>query len=294
MLNSTKLIAVLIAGLLLHGKLCAETIGVFTDSQAGPLQFAAGDVETALKARGYTVERPPLASLTAYANSKVVIALTSTAAVKTVLGNQGGVAPGALGEQAYQLQTTNQAKLSYWVLAGDLNGAMYGGLQVAENIQANGFSGTYTETVVPRILRRGAKLNLSMDQRLPTYAGNQLHTSSAFSIAAVWDMSFWQEWIDQQARNRMNLLTFWVHNPVPALVTVPEFEQATLPYLMGTAQYPVIGGEQLTISKRIDFWKEVMRYAKDRGFEFYFFNWKSIYFIRCCCPCYFSRLHPLR
>ena len=31
--------------------------------------------------------------------------------------------------------------MSYWVLGGDDNGAMYGGLQIAENINFNGFTG---------------------------------------------------------------------------------------------------------------------------------------------------------
>jgi len=35
------------------------------------------------------------------------------------------------------LRTTSKPQKAYWVLEGDANGAMYGGLQIAENIQFN-------------------------------------------------------------------------------------------------------------------------------------------------------------
>jgi len=41
------------------------------------------------------------------------------------------------------LRTTSKPQKAYWVLGGDANGAMYGGLQIAENIQFNKFEGTY-------------------------------------------------------------------------------------------------------------------------------------------------------
>ena len=42
-------------------------------------------------------------------------------------------------------------------------------------------------------------------------------------------MTFWKTWIDQQARNRYNVLSVWVHHPFPALVIVPEYPNASLP-----------------------------------------------------------------
>lgn len=275
----------LFLGLCLHGLLLAqETVGVFADATIPQIEFAAGDVHAALKAKGFTVETLPLASLSAgYVNKKVVIALATDAAVKALLAGQGGTAPGPLGEQAYSLQTTTQGQRSYWVLGGDSNGAMYGGLQVAENIQINGFSGTYSEQVSPHILKRGAKLNVPLDARLPTYSGN-FSQSSALAVQSAWNMSFWKEWIDQQARNRYNLMTIWLNNPFPALVTVPGYEAATLPYIIGPAGTN-FEDKTLTINQRIVFWKEVMQYARRRGFSFYFFNWTV-------CPDYASTVYP--
>ncbi len=52
------------------------------------------------------------------------------------------------------LRTTSKPQKAYWVLEGDANGAMYGGLQIAENIQFNKFEGTYNNEESPAILKK--------------------------------------------------------------------------------------------------------------------------------------------
>lgn len=285
-----KLLSILAVALLAQGIARAETVGIFADTTTGQIQFAVGDVKTALQARGFSVETLPLSSLsTSYAKKKIVIALATSTAAAKVLTAQGAALPTALGEQAYALATTKKPSISYWALGGDANGAMYGGLQLAENLQFYGFDKTYDNQVSPGILRRGAKLNLAFDKRLPTYAGSRridlksdynFHTSGSASIKAVWDMSFWTEWIDEQARNRYNVLSVWVHNPFPALVRVPGYEKATLPYILGDTP-DFREDKNLTLEKRIAFWRGVIKYAHERGFTFYFFNWNV-------CPDYAS------
>jgi Putative Ig domain len=260
-----------------HSATSAENIRVYADigTVDGPVRFAVGDVITALQAKGFVVEVRALSALSA-ANTekKVVIALASDTAVTAVLAAQGGQVPTGLGEQAYELSTTATSGNSFWVIAGDPPGAMYGGLQLAEELAISGFSTAQAKRVSPNILRRGTKLNMSLDRRLPTYAGGSANetTSIGRSIKQAWDMGFWTEWIDQQARNRYNVLTVWNHNPFPALVTVPGWEKATIPYVEGVDD-DFKEDRTLTIEKRQQFWKDVMRYAKSRGFDFYFFNW---------------------
>jgi hypothetical protein len=92
--------------------------------------------DLALESKNFTVEMAPLASLVeGYANKKVVIALASNVEVSKVLAAQGGSLPLGLGGQAYGLRTTRRPQQSYWALGGDATGAMYGGLQLAENIR---------------------------------------------------------------------------------------------------------------------------------------------------------------
>ncbi len=152
--------------------LFAETVGVFYDSSVEQIKFAAGDVKTALEGKGHTVEMLALSTLdAAYANKKVVIALTSDNATTSILTAQGGVLPSTLGEQAYALRTTSNPQTSYWVLGGDATGAMYGAFQVTENITFDGYTGTYNLQETPYVMNRGMKLNLPLDKRIPTYGG---------------------------------------------------------------------------------------------------------------------------
>jgi hypothetical protein len=277
----TQLIVIFAANFLLPAALFAETVGLFIDKAIPQSVFAAGDVKKSLVAQGFTVEELSLAELSAeYKNKKIVLAHADNAAIKNALVAQGAAAPDVLGEQAYALRTTNQSSMSYWAIGGDQNGVMYGGLQLAENIQFYGFTRTYNEQVAPHILRRGAKLNLGFDHRTPTYSGYGNHTSEILAMKYVWDMKFWTEWIDEQTRNRHNVLSVWVHNPFPALVSVPGYEDATLPYIE-TRDPAFPEDKNLTLNNRITFWKNVINYAHQRGFVFYFFNWNV-------CPDYVS------
>jgi alpha-glucuronidase len=167
-----RLLAVCIMALAIPAMVFSETVGVFFDSNVAQIKFAAGDVKAALESKGFTVEMLPLTSLSAgYAKKKVVIALSSNAVVKKLLISEGGTIPANLGEQAYALRTTKKEKHSYWVLGGDINGAMYGGFQIAENISQDGFTETFNNEETPYLLARGMKLNLPLDKRIPTYIG---------------------------------------------------------------------------------------------------------------------------
>jgi hypothetical protein len=250
--------------------LFAEKVGVFFDSKVPQISFAAGDIKTALESKGFIAEMLDLSKLkSGYSNKKVVIALASNNELTKLFAAEGGATPSGLGEQSYALRTTTKSQTSYWVLGGDVNGSMYGALQVAENITFEGFPGNYNETVSPNILERGAKLNMPLDRRLPTYSGKFNATSSKKAIPHVWDMKFWETWIDEQARNRFNILSVWVHHPFPALVKVPGYEKACLPNIEGFDGYV----NNLNLEQRIAFWKQVMTYAHSRGFKFYFFCW---------------------
>ena len=249
----------------------AETVRLYFDPATPQIAFAAGDIKAALEMQKHTVQTYELTVLAqAGAGRKVVLALASDKAVASLLAAHGGKAAAGLGEQAYALRTTSKPDLSCWVLGGDVNGAMYGGLQLAEYIAHDGFPGTHDTQVSPDFVQRGVKLNLPMDRRVPTYSGYMGNTSTQHAVQNVWDMKFWETWLDQQARNRYNVLSVWVHHPFPALVKVPGYEKACLPGIEGFFGY---ADPSLTIEKRIAFWRQVMTYAHNRGFSFYFFCW---------------------
>jgi len=267
---SLRFIAFFIIAFSIQINVFAEKVGVFYDNTAEQMKFAATDVQTALLAKGYTVEMLPLLSLSnSYDSKKVVITLVSDEKVTGIFAGQGGYVPSGLGEQAYALRTTTKGQISFWVLGGDINGAMYGGFQIAENISKDGLSGRYNNQESPFMLNRGMKLNMPLDRRIPTYVGGWSSNSAKQAIPHVWDITFWKKLIDQQARNRYNLLSVWVHHPFPALVKLEEYPNACLDRIEGFDGFV----KEMNHEQRVAFWREVMQYAHSRGMKFYFFNW---------------------
>ena len=247
-----------------------EVVRLYVDLTVPQLAFAAGDIKAALEKQNYTVQTHNLAALAKNPpGKKIVLALATDKTAASLLAAQGGKPVAGLGVQAYALRTTTRPDISYWVLGGDANGAMYGGLQLAENLSVNGLRGRFDSEESPFLLNRGMKLNLPLDRRIPTYVGGWSSNSAKKAIPHVWDMAFWKKLIDQQARNRYNMLSVWVHHPFPALVKLSDYPKACLPQIEGFDGFV----KELNHEQRVTFWREVMRYAHDRGMTFYFFNW---------------------
>jgi hypothetical protein len=197
-----------------------------------------------------------------------------------------------LGPQSYRIeQSTNTIR----VIGGDAAGAMYGGLDVAEAIRLNTLSELKNSTHKPHIARRGIKFNIPLDLRTPSYSDN----SDAFqaNIPEVWDMDFWRSFIDTMARDRFNVLTLWSLHPFPSMVKVPEYPDVALDDVWRTtmklnestasdsgnmdqramlAQHEVV--KKMTIDQKIQFWRDVMEYANNRGVEVYLFTWNLFTF----------------
>jgi hypothetical protein len=253
-----------------------ETVGVFRNPATPQHAFAAGDIQTALEAKNFTVEIKDLSTLSdSYTGKKVVIALASNAQVTALLAAQGGSAAGSPGQQAYALRTTTAPQLSYWALGGDDNGAMYGGLQVAENISFSGVSNIYNEDESPYLEYRGIKFNIPLDKDCPTYYYNTTGTSHKLAIRDVWDMSFWTEWFDEMARHRYNVLSLWSPHPFTAMLNMEdEYPGIALQGVTGFDENNnVVEINNWTIDQKIEFWRDVMEYGRDRGFGVYFCTW---------------------
>ena len=226
--------------------------------------FAAGDIQKALETKNYTVEVKDISTLADNCTGKkVVIGLSSNAKVTTVLTAQGGGGVDNLGEQAYALRTTNSPQLSYWVLGGDDNGAMYGALQIAENILFNGLDGQYNEEESPLLKNRGIKFNIPLDKKSPTYYYSTDAHSHKIAIKHVWDMDFWTTWFDEMARHRYNVLSLWSPHPFTSMVNMEDEYPGIA--IQGVAGYgendETIRINDMTIDEKIEFWQNVMKYG---------------------------------
>ena len=171
----------------------------------------------------------------------------------------------------------------------DVNGLMYGGLEVAEQLTMNG-KVSPTEGK-PYIKRRGIKMNIPLDARTPSY--DDTGDAAQQNIADMWDWDFWQQYLDQLARDRYNVLTLWNPHPFPSMIKLDDYPEVALDDVCVTTLKPVgIENEwaepqmvssnvlenlkvvkTITIDEKIAFWQKVMQYAHDRGIDIYFFTW---------------------
>jgi hypothetical protein len=199
-------------------------------------------------------------------------------------------------EQAFRIKRTTKNK--YVIFGGDETGLMYGGLELAEIISINR-SLPLLEIPIeeqPFVKQRGLKFNIPLDIRTPSYqdAGDAAQNN----ILEMWNIEFWKSYIDMMARNRYNVLTLWNPHPFPSMIKMENYPDIALQNVCGTSfpldtdrpDEPVakfIAGsgiskdvldnlvvlKEMTIEEKIDYWREVMLYAKNRGVDVYFITW---------------------
>jgi len=168
--------------------------------------------------------------------------------------------------------------------------SMYGGLDLAEAIRLGTLADLVDCDRSPFILRRGIKFNIPLDARTPSYS--DAGDAAQHNIPEMWSKDFWHEFLDEMARQRFNVLSLWNLHPFPSMVKVPEYPDVALADVMRTrvkfdSTYSLSGKDmvrkehlanletlkKMTIEDKIRFWREVMRYAHERGIEVYIFTW---------------------
>ena len=227
----------------------AAAVNVSFDTQSGPLRFAASEIQAA------------------------------SAAVKTAatLSVSLRVDAATLSPQGYRIQR-DAGRVT--VTGGDAVGAMYGGLDVAEAIRTESLDLLKGSIHSPHIAQRGIKFNIPLDVRTPTYAKGEWPDSARLNVPEMWSLDFWRETFDDMARHRYNLISYWSLNPFPSIVKVPEFPHVALEDVQSTD--PKTGNnivvKKMTPDEKIQFWRDVMQLAKDRGVDVYWFTWNTFLF----------------
>ena len=191
-----------------------------------------------------------------------------------------------LGFEAYQIEEQNGRII---ISGGDANGLMYGGLEVAEQLELTGE--VLNSKGQPYIAKRGIKFNIPLDSRTPSY--DDTGDAALENYAVMWEWDFWTEYLDQLAIHRYNVLSLWNPHPFPSMVKLPNYPDVALEDVYVTTLRP-IGVENewaepqmvstnvvenlmlvkpMTIEEKIAFWQKVMKYASDRGIDIYWFTW---------------------
>lgn len=222
-------------------------------------------------------------AMVAFAVSKINKEISTNSAYKTIVFNTSSA---NLNEQAYEISVENSNII---ITASGNSGLMYGGLEVAEQLQLH--NKVINTTHTPYINKRGIKMNIPLDARTPGY--DDTGDAAQENIANVWEWDFWQEHLDQMAINRYNVLTLWNPHPFPSMIKQDKYPDVALNDVHVTTLKPT-GKESewaepqmvsknvvenvkvvksLGIDEKIAFWQKVMQYAHDRGIDIYYFNW---------------------
>jgi len=270
----------------------AASVNLLFDDKMPQAVFAAGDIQVALKTRGHSVRQLHLSQISQVTDSvRIVLSLKSNSNIINMMQSEGARLPGDLKSEGYSIRTSSKAgQTNYWIVGADSGGVMYGGLELAEIIRVDGLDGIRDIDHNPYMAMRGTKFNIPLDVRTPSYT--DMCDAAQNNIAEMWSFDFWKEYIDNLARYRYNFISLWSLHPFPSLVKVPDYPNVALDDVKRSTvkwreNYDLSGrgfdspeiinnveiSKKMTIDEKIEFWRKVMRYAKDRNIDFYVVTW---------------------
>ncbi len=236
-------------------------------TQNPEIQFAVDEIKVALNEKGIEVR------IVNDKNADIVLTLDQN--------NQG------INHEGFILKKNGK---NITVTGCDAAGVMYGGLELAEQIRLYGPDGVNETTQNPYMELRGTKFNIPLDVRTPSYT--DLCDAAQKNIPEMWNFDFWKEYIDNLARYRYNYISLWSLHPFPSMVRVPGYEDVALDDVQRSTvafkeNYDLNGTgfdspeiinnvevlKKMTIDEKIEFWQNVMKYAKNRNIDFYVVTW---------------------
>jgi hypothetical protein len=278
-----------IFALVLITPLMALDVTVCRDPHVPQSAFAVSEIKAAVTKMGGKFQEAPLSASRA----------TEVSGVRIILARHGDVLSGwnplpkPTVPQAYAIRVKKSGSLQdILVLGVDAVGTMYGGLDLAEAISMNALDSLTDRDHAPYVAERGIKLNIPLDARTPSYS--DCSDAGQAAIEQVWDIAFWQEYLDEMARQRLTTLSLWNLHPFPSLITVPEFPAVALSDVKKTlVPLSKIGGrgqdfwdakamgkagdievvKVITQAQKTDFWNQVLDLAEARGVSVYIFTW---------------------
>jgi hypothetical protein len=163
-------------------------------------------------------------------------------------------------EEGFQIARFRSAnKDILCIFARDKTGAMYGTLDLAEQIRVtNGLSHVEEKPSNPRLDFRAIKFNLPWSSYRPSEnPAMSLHVETCRSLC------FWQRFLDMMAENRFNVLSLWNLRPFTYMIRPKGFPEAC-PF----------SDKELVQWQR--FWQQLFHMAKERGIETYIVNWNIV------------------
>jgi hypothetical protein len=271
-------------------------VAIVYDQNNASFSFAATEMKRNIEAANYTIILADIKTLSKVtAQNRIILTSRGTDECKAFLSHGVSPLPSSVPQGYSVRKKTNNTSTDWYIIGFDNTGAMYGGLDVGQSILYNGFNSLSETDKKPYITNRGIKFNIPLDARTPGYSDNSDIAQS--NIANMWDIEFWHKFLDDMAKDRLNMLSIWSLAPFPSMVDVPDYPNAGLNDVKKTtaslSTFKSLTGDnmsnpnvinnletlkKISINAKIKFWQEVMQYASDRGIDFYVFIWNTYVF----------------
>ena len=173
----------------------------------------------------------------------------------------------------------------------DAAGAMYGGLELAEQIRTHGVEGVADTDRNPYMPMRGTKFNIPLDLRTPSYsdmsdsAQAEHRDGLGLRFLACLSRSAGARSLQLRVAVEPASVSFDGEGagvPRRRAATMSGARRATFDEDYSTRTTDIVTPamlankevvKQLTIAQKIEFWRRVMQYAKDRNIEFHIVTW---------------------
>ncbi|MEZ5277933.1 MAG: carbohydrate-binding family 6 protein [Opitutaceae bacterium] len=253
-----------------------------------PIAFGLNEIRLALAED--SIDQTPAATVAAAGQPGIIVETLAAFQAEGITKTDDLPAEASATEGFAILTEQGPARNQVWVIGGDEGGAMYGALELAEQIRQRGLDGLIPIARAPAMGDRGVKFNIPLDVRTPSYS--DACDAAQQNIAEMWNPDFWKAFIDGLARARYNLVSLWNLHPFPSMVRVPEYPEVALDDVQRSTvrweeNYSLSGGDfdhpeilenaetllTMTIDQKIAFWREVMAYGRSRNVHFYIVTW---------------------
>ena len=261
----------------------AKNVQLYFPKELPQAQFASEAISNSLSEKGFGFETSDISNIKGSGEFIVLLSIEKTDLIK----RYGFEIPSNLKEEGFSLQVNGN---NIGVIGYDPAGIMYGGLELAEQISISGLEDLRPIDQNPYMEMRGTKHNIPLDVRTPSYTDPC--DAAQKNIPEMWSFDFWKAYVDKLATYRYNYISLWSLHPFPSMVKVPGYEDVALDdvqrstveweeYYSGRGigfDAPEILAnpeivKEITIDEKIEFWKKVMAYGKDRNVDFYVVTW---------------------
>lgn len=268
----------------------AKSADICSNKESAKVQFAVAEISKVVKEKGNEAVAVSLSEYKKLKSNQLQITLLTKddKNAKEIIAKFGVKNSSELKSEGFIIQKTGKNRVL--VLGFDDAGTMYGGLEVAEILKVKGVEAIQNQLQNPHMKVRGTKFNIPLDMRSPTYT--EPSAAAQNNMDEMWDFDFWKSFIDNLARNRYNLISLWNMHPFPSMVKVPEYPDVALNDVLRSTgawkeNYSLHGSgfdapeimksyevlKKMTIDEKIDFWRKVMAYGKQRNVNFYMITW---------------------